>query len=221
MVLGVISVFLLIAAVYTLSREPAYTAEARLAVESRNDGISGLETEGFAGSAYVEVASDDALVDEAASRSGWSAGSDEFREALDIGYFDRSGGSSGVEVGFTAAEPQMAIQAVNAYTELLAERIPATEPEGAVGTVNEVRLENRAVTASTSGGYRPVFNLLSAGLIGCVVGGGAAFLLDTRTRSWRNARDAEITLHAPVLGTIPDYEAFGTETTDGNGKKPG
>jgi hypothetical protein len=43
------------------------------------------------------------------------------------------------------------------------------------------------------------------------VGGGGALLLESRARSWRGARDAELTLRAPVLGVIPDYSSVGEE----------
>ena len=36
-------------------------------------------------------------------------------------------------------------------------------------------------------------------------------LLEGRARSWRDARDAELTLRAPVLGVIPDYSSLGED----------
>jgi hypothetical protein len=44
-----------------------------------------------------------------------------------------------------------------------------------------------------------------------VLGGAAALLIEDRTRSWRDARDAELTLRAPVLGVIPDYSSVERE----------
>jgi capsular polysaccharide biosynthesis protein len=44
-----------------------------------------------------------------------------------------------------------------------------------------------------------------------LAGGAGALLLEGRTRSWRDARDAELTLRAPVLGVIPDYSSVGEE----------
>jgi capsular polysaccharide biosynthesis protein len=41
--------------------------------------------------------------------------------------------------------------------------------------------------------------------VGLLIGGAGALLLEGRARSWRDARDAELTLRAPVLGVIPDY----------------
>jgi capsular polysaccharide biosynthesis protein len=48
---------------------------------------------------------------------------------------------------------------------------------------------------------------LAAAAAGVLAGGVGALLLEGRTRSWRDARDAELTLRAPVLGVIPDYSS--------------
>ncbi len=37
------------------------------------------------------------------------------------------------------------------------------------------------------------------------MGGSVTLALESRTRKWRGAKDAELTLRAPVLGVIPDY----------------
>jgi capsular polysaccharide biosynthesis protein len=46
---------------------------------------------------------------------------------------------------------------------------------------------------------------------GVLAGGAGALFLEGRARSWRGARDAELTLRAPVLGVIPDYSSVGEE----------
>ncbi|MDQ4106157.1 MAG: hypothetical protein M3157_03155, partial [Actinomycetota bacterium] len=58
---------------------------------------------------------------------------------------------------------------------------------------------------------RPLLYALLAAGAGLLAGGAGALLLENRTRSWRGARDAELTLRVPVLGIIPEYSPEGEE----------
>ena len=94
----------------------------------------------------------------------------------------------------------------NEYAKVFAERTDELNGQGLVGgtlaaevrVVREAELLRGGVTTSLLYGA-------AAGLAGLVVGGGVAIALESRTRRWRGARDAELTLRAPVLGVIPDY----------------
>ncbi|MGI8651003.1 MAG: Wzz/FepE/Etk N-terminal domain-containing protein [Rubrobacter sp.] len=197
------------AAVYTFSQDPAYTAEARILISSESGSPAQAELETFLKNASGVIASDDELLSEAVLRSGWQQGLPAFREGLNPEYYTQSNNVPGVRVRFTAQNPEIAARAANAYAELLAERISTLEAQGLAGGVEAgAAVENRAEATSVSAERRPVVHLVLAGLFGLLVSAGAAILLDARTRSWRSARDAEITLYAPVLGTIPDYSVF-------------
>jgi capsular polysaccharide biosynthesis protein len=60
-------------------------------------------------------------------------------------------------------------------------------------------------------GLRLLLYAVAATAAGVVAGGAAALLLEGRARVWRDARDAELTLRAPVLGVIPDYSSIEEE----------
>lgn len=177
--------------------------------------------EDFLESASGMIASDDELLSEAVSRSGWEGSLPAFREGLDPEYYTRSNNAPGVEVRFTASSPETAARAANAYAELLSERLTDLEVPGLSGSANATAtVESRAWAINAAPENRPLAHMVFAGLAGLVLSGTLAVLLDVRTRSWRGAADAEMTLHAPVIGSIPDYsvlvgQSFGESGEDG------
>lgn len=210
MVLIVTVLALAATAAYTFSEDPSYTAESRVSVVPDQSSLSQAELEAFLESSSTTVASDDEFLAEAVRQSGWQGGVPAFRDGLEPEYYIQSSGSPGIDVRFTAESPEMAVRAANAYAGLLAGRISNLEVQGFTGSLEaEASVESDAEVENVGLGRRPLLHLVLAGLAGLLVSGGAAILLDARTRSWRSARDAEITLHAPVLGTIPDYAVLG------------
>lgn len=207
LVLAVTALVTAAVAVYTFSGEPAYTAEAQVAIVPERPNVSQLELESFVEGVSIAVAADDELLAEAANRSGWDAGPAAFRDALDPVYHAGNGRSGGVEVRFTASDPGMAARGANAYADLLTERVATLEGQGISEQIatTAVTVTDRAEPGEVGQSGRPVLHLVAALLLGLLAGGVAATALDARTRSWRDARDAELTLRAPVLGTIPDY----------------
>jgi capsular polysaccharide biosynthesis protein len=75
--------------------------------------------------------------------------------------------------------------------------------------VAEASVEQKAVPGGSS--LRPLIYAAIAAGAGLLLGGAAALLLEGRASGWRGVRDAELTLRAPVLGSIPDYSSKGIE----------
>ena len=62
----------------------------------------------------------------------------------------------------------------------------------------------RAAPSEGTGPPALLYAAVAAGA-GLLLGGVAALSLEGRAGGWRDVRDAEVTLRAPVLGAIPDY----------------
>ncbi|MBA2377816.1 MAG: hypothetical protein H0V75_17125 [Rubrobacter sp.] len=206
-VIGAIVVLLAAAMIFTLSRQPTYTAEATINIAPRQQEPSQAEREAFLDETLAVVA-DDELVAEAASEVGWT-GEADFRERLKPESFANQE-TAGVIVRFTGDTPESAAEAANAYSTLFVEKVERlNERRIAGGTLAaEASISNEAVAPNFRSSPRPLLYALAAVGAGVLVGGAVALLLEGRASSWRDARDAEMTLKAPVLGVIPDYSTL-------------
>lgn len=208
LVAGTVAVLLAAAIVFSLSREPAYTAEATIDVAPRQQEPSQAEREAFLDDTLAVVA-DDELVMEAAEEAGWRGTAADFMSRLEPESFveqDRFG----VVVRFTGNTPGSAAEAANAYSTLFVERAERLSERRLAGgsLAAEASISSEAVASNLRSSPQPLLYALAAIGAGIVLGGGAALLLEGRARSWRGARDAEMTLKAPVIGVIPDYSTF-------------
>jgi capsular polysaccharide biosynthesis protein len=210
LVVGVVLVLAGVALLFGLFREPVYTAEARVSVKPQ-EALDGEE----ARLAYLEAVRGavvtQEMLSEVRSRAGWEAGKKEFSERLDPSTTVTRDGRSGLQIRFSGTEPGQAARAANAYAELFVEGVDdlGDRPLADGIPVAEARVEQKAMP----GGYSPrplIYAAIAAGA-GLLLGGAAALLLEGRASGWRGVRDAELTLRAPVLGTIPDYSSKGIE----------
>lgn len=211
LVAGVVLVLLAGAMLFSFSREPVYTAESVISVVPLQQEPSQGEREAFLDDALAVVA-DDELLGEVVEEVGWQGGVADFRERLEPESFVNQE-RSGVIVRFSATTPEAAAEAANAYSTLFVQKVERlNERRLAGGTLAaEAGVDSEAAVPDFRSSPRP---LLYAGLavgVGVLVGGGAALLIEDRTRNWRDARDAEMTLQAPVFGVIPDYSALERE----------
>lgn len=206
MVLGSVLVLVVLVLLFSLFREPVYVAEATVSIEPRERLRDEGEKEAFLQEVLGAVATED-LLREVMRRSGWKAGIAEFRERLEAAPFTTQNGELGLRVRFSGSGSEQAARAANAYAELFVQR---------VGRLNDERLAGGALAADASVERRAVppegsrlllYSAAAVGL-GVLAGGVGALLIESRARSWRDARDAELTLRAPVLGVIPDYSSI-------------
>ena len=200
---------------------PTYVARAVLSIQATDDGLGlAKPISGEADPAAESAAgrSSEALIQrveeavtqrelslETMQRAGYASSLQEFNERLKLedGYR-----ADEILVTFSAEEAEDARRVANEYAEVFVERTGELNRQGLVGgrltaeveVVRGAELLRGRVTSSFLYG-------VAAGLAGLLVGSGVAFALESRTRRWRGARDAELTLRAPVLGVIPDYVA--------------
>jgi uncharacterized protein involved in exopolysaccharide biosynthesis len=205
LVVGIVVSLVLLALLFGLFRDPVYTAEAAVSVEPRERMVSDEERAAFVEEVRNTVVATDGFMQEVMRQAGWEADIKEFRERLDFETVPR-GDETVMLVRFSASEPEQAARAANAYAELFV---------GSVETLNDDQLAMDAVmerrAAPPTSSTRLLLYAAAAVAAGVVAGGAGALLLEGRTRSWRDARDAELTLRAPVLGVIPDYSSVGEE----------
>jgi uncharacterized protein involved in exopolysaccharide biosynthesis len=202
LVVGIVVSLVLLALLFALFRDPVYTAEAAVSLEPRERLVSDEEREDFVGQVRGAVVATDGFMQEVMRRAGWEADLRGFRERFDFDTVPR-GDEVAMLVRFSASEPEQAARAANAYAELFVAR--AGELNDAQPASDAV-LERRAVPPEGSS-MRFLLYAAAAVAAGVLAGGAGAMLLEGRTRSWRDARDAELTLRAPVLGVIPDYSS--------------
>ncbi|CAN5686022.1 hypothetical protein BH24ACT20_BH24ACT20_06210 [soil metagenome] len=212
LVLGTIIVFVLASVVYSLIQERVYAAEATILVTPQG-GLSGSgqDTESLMQEVQNAVSTDEMLA-EAMRRAGWE---DErsFEQRLEVSQFVRQDSQEfGFRVRFSAPEAQEAARISNEYATLFVERVGDISDRLAGGSLAaEADVESRAVVPDNPSRPKPLIYAGIALVAGLLAGGAGALLLDSRTHSWRGARDAEMTLRAPVLGVIPEYSQDGGE----------
>jgi capsular polysaccharide biosynthesis protein len=211
LVVGIVVSLVLFALLFGLFREPVYTAEAAVSVEPREERLLNEDER----DAFMEEVQG-AVVTEywlrgVMRRAGWEADAREFRERLDFETVAR-GNETGLLVRFSGTGPEQAARAANAYAELFVGRIERLNESRLAGgaLAADAVVERRAVPPEGSS-LRLLLYAVAAVAAGVLAGGAGALLLEGRTRSWRDARDAELTLRAPVLGVIPDYSSVGEE----------
>lgn len=210
LVVGAVLVLAGITLLSGLFREPIYTAEARVSVVPEG-GFEGEEATFAFLDAVRSAVVTQKMLDEARQRAGWEASPGEFSERLDPTTFANRSDGSGLRIKFSADEPGQAARAANAYAELFAAGAEnlGDRPLGEGVPVADARVEQRAEPVSYS--PRPLIYAAVAAGAGLLIGGAAALILEGRASGWRDARDAELTLRAPVLGSIPDYSSNRTE----------
>jgi capsular polysaccharide biosynthesis protein len=188
-----------------LLREPVYTAEAEVSLQPQSE-VPDEDLIPFVEEVKGAVITDEFLR-EVREEAGWSAGPEAFGERLDVGTFVARDGAPGMRVRFSGDEAQSAARAANAYANLFVERVERLNDQRLAGgaLAADARVVREASPPESLPGPGPLLYAAVAVAAGVLLGGGLALLLEGRAHSWRDARDAELTLRAPVLGVIPEY----------------
>ncbi len=212
LVAGTVLVLVLLALLFGLFKEPVYTAGAVVNIEPREELSSTEEREAFMEEVRGDVVTGK-LMRGVVRRAGWEAGVAQFRERLEVEPFVTRSGETGLQVRFSGSRPEQAARAANAYAEVFVERVERLNDERLAGgaLAADASVERRAVPKSEGVGFRLLLYAVAAIGVGVLAGGAGALLLEGRARFWRDARDAELTLRAPVLGVIPDYSSIEEE----------
>lgn len=196
-----------VALMFGLLREPAYTAEAVAGFTPSEASGDVNASEAYAREVLSRVTTPEGFSEDVRRRAGWNGPPQQFRDRL-LGAeaFVSDDGEMRMRVAFSGREPGEAARVANAYAEMFATEageLDGGDLSGGV-PVAGARVTQRAVPSDGSGPGAIVYAVVAAG-VGLLVGGVAALLLEGRAGVWRDVRDAEMTLRAPVLGAIPDY----------------
>jgi capsular polysaccharide biosynthesis protein len=211
LVAGVVLVLVCAVVLFGLSEEPVYTAEATVSVSPQERLSSDEQREAFLAEVRGVVATEEFLR-EVMRRADWRAGSEQFTERLDPQPLVTEGGESMLRVRFSGSGPEQAAHAANAYAELFVERVEQLNDERLAGgtLAADASLERRAAPPERSSPRVLLYAAVATGA-GMLLGAAGALLLEGRAHGWRDVRDAELTLRAPVLGAIPDYSSIEKE----------
>lgn len=203
--LGTVIVFVLASFIYSLLQERVYTAEATVLVTPQGGPNADQDVESFLQGVQGAVSTDELLAEVTRQPESTS---------LEVSQFTRQDGQeAGFSVKYSAPEAQEAARGASEYASLFVNRIGELNDQLAGGTLAaEAEIGNRAEEPGSPSSPRPLLYAVIALVAGGAAGGGGALLFDTRTRSWRGARDAEMTLRAPVLGVIPEYSQDGGQS---------
>ena len=212
MVLGTIAIFVLASILYSFLQEREYTAEATILVTSQGGPNPDQDIESFLQGVQGAVSTDELLAEVTRQAGGQAGKSPE--QSLEVSQFVRQNGQeAGFLVRFSAPDAREAARGANEYASLFVDRAGELNDRLAGGTLAaEADIGRRAEVPGRLSNPRPLLYAAIALVAGGAVGSGGALLLDTRTRRWRGARDAEMTLRAPVLGVIPEYSQDGGES---------
>jgi capsular polysaccharide biosynthesis protein len=211
LVIGVALILAGTALLFGLFRDPVYTAEASVSLAPRDELNDEEAREAFVQEVQSVVVTED-LLREVRARAGAKAGIEEFPELSDIRPLVTSEGGVGMLVRFSGSEPELTAQAANVYARLFVDRVERLDGGQLAGRVPaaDAAVERKAAPPERSS-LRPLIYAAFAAWAGLLLGGAAALLLEGRASGWRDVRDAELTLRAPVLGTIPDYSQSSPE----------
>lgn len=203
-VVGCTLFFLVVALLYSLTREPVYEAETTLSVRLE-EGIGAAERfEEILRGLRDSEAERGLLVEEAATRARWEEGQRDFNDRLRWEQVSEEE----VAIRFSGPTPEAAARGANAYAEVVVERLGELRGRLAGGTVAvDAEVAEAAEPPEGWPGLTTFIAAIAAGCGGLLVGGIGALFLEGRASRWRGSRDAELTLRAPVLGVIPDYPA--------------
>lgn len=205
LVVAVVLTLLIGAIILGMFEERVYTAEAVVKVVPQQE-ISTENLEPFVQEVQGAVDTENLLRD-VRRETGWGGDRGEFRDRFDVEPFVMGDGQAGLRVRFSGSGPEEAARAANAYATLFVKRVERLNDQRLAGgaLAADARLEREASPPTSASGPGPLLYALAAVAVGMVLGGAVALLLESRANSWRDARDAELTLRAPVLGVIPEY----------------
>lgn len=202
LVAGCVLILALAAVVFAVSHGTTYLATATVSVRPA-EGFDDEEEPQVLVQRVREVVETPALHREAANRAGWETAIAGFNERLTV---ETDANLGGVRIQFVGDSPEEAVRATNAYARSFASEVEELgQRRLAGGTLAATARVTQEATPATASSRGPLFYAALACAAGLLLGSVAAFVLENRTHRWRGARDAELTLRAPVLGTIPLY----------------
>lgn len=208
LVVAAILIFVLASLVFSVVQDTVYKAEASVTIEPQGELSSGQDAEAFVSDVFNNVDTPQ-LRREAMQQAGWEKGEEAFESQRTVQTFARQDGEeSGLLIRFGSSTAEEAARASNTYARLFVERVTELNDRLAGGSVTATAgVRSRAVPPEQPSRPRPLLYAAVAAGAGLLAGGTVALAIESRTQSWRGARDAELTLRAPVLGVIPEYSS--------------
>jgi capsular polysaccharide biosynthesis protein len=111
-----------------------------------------------------------------------------------------------IEVYYTDSSPERAQRVANTIGEVFSKQVSEVSPSASNITAT---LWERAVLPEAPVSPTPVRDGILALMVGLVLGGGLALLLEYLDPSWRSPEEAERISGVPTFGVIPEFQAYG------------
>ncbi len=206
LVAGISCFLALCSMVFSLTQRTDHTAEATISLSPKDKLSADGNRQAFLNTVMSTVDTNK-LSRKAMREAGWNAGAEEFNRHLDVETIATRDGTPGdLRVRFSDSRAKEASRVANIYATLFVNRVEQLGKDRLVGaSLNaKAHIQKKAKPPVEEGLRVPIYTAAAA-VAGLLIGVMVAMLLEGRVRSWRGVRDAEVTLHVPVLGSIPEY----------------
>lgn len=205
LVAAFVLVLMVVGVILGLFSERVYTGEAVVTIQPQQE-LSTDDLGVFTSNVGGAVGPED-LVRKVMRKVNWEGSPDDFKARLDVQPFVEGGDTPALRVRFSGDTAKEAAAAANAYADLFTQRVEQLNNQRLAGgsLAADASVEHRASAPDHTSSPGPLLYAAIAIGVGMLLGGMAALLLESRAHNWRDARDAELTLRAPVLGIIPAY----------------
>lgn len=205
MVAAFVLVLMVGGVVLGLFNERVYTGEAVVTIQLQEE-LAPDDVEAFTSDVGGAVGPE-GLVRDVMRKVQWKGSPEDFKARLDVQPFVEGGDEPALRVRFSGDTAREAAAAANAYADLFVQRVEQLNNQRLAGgsLAADASVKHRASPPDHTSSMGPLLYAAIAIGVGMLIGGAAALVLESRTHNWRDARDAEFTLRAPVLGIIPVY----------------
>lgn len=186
-------------------RERLYTAEAVVIVKPQAR-LEPDETNAFVQEVTGAVAPE-ALLRDVRGEIGWTGSTEQLADRLDVTYAGTQEGVPQLKIRFSDTDAGLAARASNTYAELFVKKVDKLNNQRLAGgtLAADAQVLKTAEPPEVRSSPGPLmYAAISVG-VGMFLGGAVALMMENQTNRWRDVRDAEVTLRAPVLGVIPEY----------------
>lgn len=215
--IGVLVGVLVLAGAFTARQTPVYEAESKLFVGQRQiaatevaQGQSITQLSFQLLKSYAAILRTRPIAESAVEREGLSVSPVELAEQLRA---DPILDTQIIRLRYRSTDPRTAQRTVNAVAQVFVEEVERIETPGLEGTDAAVRVSTvePALTPEEPVSPQPVRNMALALVLGLMGGVGLAFVVEYLDTTVKDREDAERSVGAPVLATVPRIDTHGQE----------
>ena len=200
--LACLGAVLAVAAVLTWTATPQYSSTARLFISTSQSNVNSAYTGDLyatqRAASYADLTGSNQLADRVADRLGPEFGAGGLGVTASV-----VPETVILEISATGAEPERAAAIAQAYAEELQILVAELEtPEGRAKAVIKATIVDDARVSDVAVSPQPLRNMALAGVLGLLLGVGAAVARELLDTSVKSPEDVAAVVAAPILGNI-------------------